>query len=287
MKIKLVIWAVGCVVVALFFRELWAKLWGWLSPAGLQSHGVFHWGVLGLCVLWLWLKRKDIWPRMQSSGFSLPFTLVGIALLALSLFLPRSDDLLVLYLLAGWLGLFVILFNRAWVIPSVLLAIYGFSVLFPIFAMTVAGGSSAIVVAGTVTFITRIVGIPAVSHGVTIQFYSQGGDMITTVVTPDCVGYASIGVFIALFSLMMLDIRLPLKRAWYMFLIGLAGTWLLNHFRIVLTIIAGYFWGLGGLEAMHYNINYVLFPLWYALFVFIYLGQASWRISAVKKEKPL
>jgi exosortase/archaeosortase family protein len=287
MKIKLVIWAVGCVVVALFFRELWAKLWGWLSPAGLQSHGVFHWGVLCLCILWLWLKRKDIWPKMQSSGFSLPFILVGIALLSLALFLPRSDDLLVLYLLAGWLGFFVILFNRAWVIPSVLLAIYGFSVIFPIFAMTVAGGPSAIVVTGTVTFITKIFGIPVVSHGVTIQFYSKGGDMITTVVTPDCVGYASIGVFIALFSLMMLDIRLPLHKAWCMFLIGLAGTWLLNHFRIVLTIVAGYFWGLGGLEAVHYNINYVLFPLWYALFAYVYLRKAGWRISAVKKEKPL
>ncbi|HEY77878.1 MAG TPA: exosortase/archaeosortase family protein [Dehalococcoidia bacterium] len=286
-KIKLIVWAVGCAVVALFFGELWGKLWEWLSPAGLQSHGVFHWGVLGLCILWLWLKRKDIWPRMQSSHFSLPHVLAGASLIALSILLPQSDDFLVFLMLVGWLGLFVIVFNRAWVIPSVLLAIYGFSVVFPIFAMTVIGGPSATVVAATVAFITGLFGIPVVSHGMTLQFTSLDGNVITTAITPGCVGYATIGVFIALFALMMLDIRLPLKKAWYMFLVGLAGTWLLNHIRLTLTIVAGYFWGLGGLDTVHYNINYVLFPLWYALFAYIYLRQTGWSVSAVRKDKPL
>jgi exosortase/archaeosortase family protein len=286
--IKLAIWAVGCAVVALFFGELWGKLWEWLSPAWLQSRGgASHWGVLGLCVLWLWLKRKDIWPRMQSSRFRLPHVLAGASLIALSVLLPRSDDFLVFLMLVGWLGLFVIVFNRAWVIPSVLLAIYGFSVVFPIFTMTVIGGPAATTVAATVAFITGLFGIPVVSHGVTLRFSSLGGGIITTAITPGCVGFATIGVFIALFSLMMLDIRLPLKKAWYMFLVGLAGTWLLNHIRMVLTIVAGYFWGLGGLEAVHYNINYVIFPLWYALFAYVYLRKAGWRISAVKKDKPL
>jgi exosortase/archaeosortase family protein len=287
MKIKLAIWAVGCVVVALFFGELWRNLWGWLSPAGLQSHGVFHWGVLGLCVLWLWLKRKEIWPRMQSSRFRLPHILAGASLIALSILLPRSDDFLVFLMLAGWLGIFVIIFSRAWVIPSVLLAIYGFSVVFPIFAMTTIGGQSATMVAATVAFITRLFGIPVVSHEATLQFSSLDGDIITTAITPGCVGYATIGVFIALFSLMMLDIRLPLKKAWYMFLIGLAGTWLLNHIRMVLTIVAGYCWGRGGLDVVHYNINYVLFPLWYALFAYIYLRQTGWGVAEVRKDKPL
>ena len=33
------------------FGELWGKLPHWLSPTGLQQHGLFHWGVLGLCIL--------------------------------------------------------------------------------------------------------------------------------------------------------------------------------------------------------------------------------------------
>lgn len=83
---------------------------------------------------------------------------------------------------------------------------------------------------------------------------------------------------------MMLDIRLPLKRAWYISLIGLAGTWLQNIIRIVLSVAAGYHWGYEGLEAMHYNISYVIFPLWYALFAYIYLRQAGWRRVTTKKQ---
>ena len=139
------------------------------------------------------------------------------------------------------------------------------------------GEPSAILVTNTVTSITRILGLPIASHGVVLQFNSVTGDAISTTVTPGCVGYATIGVFIALFSLMMLDIRLPLKKAWYIFLFGLAGTCLQNILRIVVSVAAGYYWGAEALTAMHYNLAYVIFPLWYALFAYIYLRQAGWR----------
>jgi len=92
LKIRLIIWFAACLAIsALLFAELWAKLPQWLSLEGLQRHGVFHWGVLGLCILWLWLKRKDILPKMQVGRLSLSFILAGVALIALSIFLPRSE----------------------------------------------------------------------------------------------------------------------------------------------------------------------------------------------------
>jgi hypothetical protein len=92
LKIRLIIWFAACLAIsALLFGELWAKLPQWLSLEGLQRHGVFHWGVLGLCILWLWLKRKDILPKMQVGRLSLSFILAGVALIALSIFLPRSE----------------------------------------------------------------------------------------------------------------------------------------------------------------------------------------------------
>ena len=104
MKIRLIIWCIGCLAISvLLFSELWAKLPQWFSVEGLQRQGVFHWGVLGLCILWLWLKRKDILPRMQAQKFSLPFIIAGVALVALSIFLPRSDDFLLFLMLMGWL----------------------------------------------------------------------------------------------------------------------------------------------------------------------------------------
>jgi exosortase/archaeosortase family protein len=278
LKTRLIIWLTACLaILVISFGKLWVKLPEWLSPDGLERHGVFHWGVLGLCILWLYLKRKDILPRMQTGGFNFPFMLGGVALLVLSIFLPRSDDLLVFLMLLGWLGIFTMLFSRAAVIPAILLMIYGFSVVFPIFAIRWLGEPSAIPVISTVTAITQVLGLPITSQGQVLHFTSVNGDVISTTVSVDCAGYATIGVFIALFALMMLDIRLPLKKAWYVFLFGLAGTWLQNIVRIVVSVVAGYNGGLDALWTMHANIAYVIFPLWFALFAFIYLRQAGWR----------
>jgi exosortase/archaeosortase family protein len=278
LKVRLTIWLAGCLALSIIsFGELWAKLPEWLSPEGLQRYGAFHWGVAGLCTLWLWLKRKAILSRMQTGGPSPPFILAGTALLALSVFLPRRDDFLVFILLLGWLGIFTIIYSKAGIIPGILLAIYGFSVAFPILMIGWLGEPAAIAAISTVTAITRILGLPVVSHGLVLQINSVTGEVIRTIVTPGCAGYATIGVFIALFSLMMLDIRLPLKRAWYIFLIGLVGTWFQNILRIAVSVAAGYYGGLEALEALHYNLSYVIFPLWYALFAYIYLRQAGWK----------
>ncbi len=110
-----------------------------------------------------------------------------------------------------------------------------------------------------------------------LHFTSVNGDAVSTTVAAECAGYVTIGVFIALFSLMMLDIRLPLRRAWYVFLIGLAGTWLQNIIRIVVTLVAAYYWGSEALGTVHYNISYVIFPLWFALFAFWYLKLAGYK----------
>jgi len=220
---------------------------------------------------------------MRTARFSLPFILTGVALIALSIFLPGSDNFLVFLMLLGWLGIFTIVFTGACTIPSILLAIYGFSLVFPVFMTRWLGEPSAILVTNTVTAITRIAGLPITSQGMVLYFTSITGDAISTTVSAACAGYATIGVFIALFALMMLDIRLPLRKAWYIFLFGLAGTWLQNIIRIVVSVAAGYYWGLDALETMHYGIAYVIFPLWYALFAYIYFRLGGWKSAPVKK----
>lgn len=129
------------------------------------------------------------------------------------------------------------------------------------------------------TAITGVLGLEIIEHGTILRFNSLTGEAITTVVTPGCAGFATIGAFVALFSLMMLDIRLPLKKAWYVFLTGLAGTWLQNIIRILLAIIAGYIWGARALATVHHHIAYIIFPLWYALFAYIYLRQTGRKLG--------
>ncbi len=220
---------------------------------------------------------------MQMSSLSLTFMLGGLALLALSIFLPRSNYFLVFLMLLGWLGVFTTLFSRASIIPAILLMIYGFSLVFPLLATRWLGEPSSALVTNVVITINQMLGLPIANYGQVLYFTSASGDAISTAITVDCAGYATMGVFIALFALMMLDIRLPLKRAWYVFLFGLAGTWLQNIIRIEVSVAAGYYWGPGALEATHQNIAYVIFPLWYALFAFIYLKEAGWRGITAKK----
>ncbi|MFC1871149.1 archaeosortase/exosortase family protein [Chloroflexota bacterium] len=279
MRIRLVMWLAACLALSLYFGELWTELPGWLSPERWQRYGVFHWGVLGLCILWLWLKRTAILPRMQAGGLNIPFILAGVAFLALSILLPRHDEFLVFMMLLGWLGIFSILFRRASMVPAVLLAVYGFSIAFPLMAIRWLGEPAAILTTKTVTAITGILGLPITNQGQLLQFTSRTGDAISTTVTPGCAGLATIGVFIALFTLMVLDIRLPLKKAGYIFLIGLAGTWLQNIIRILISLTAGYFWGGEALAMVHSNIAYVIFPLWFALFAYIYLRQTGKKPS--------
>ena len=167
----------------------------------------------------------------------------GLALLALSIFVPRQDAFLIFMMLVGWLGIFGILFGRASIIPAILLAIYGFSVAFPLLAIRWLGEPAAILTTNTIIALTGLLGLPIANQGAVLQLTCLSGDAISTTVTPGCAGFATIGVFIALFSLMMLDIRLPFKKAWYIFLGGLAGTWLQNIVRIGLSLLAGYLWG--------------------------------------------
>ena len=132
-------------------------------------------------------------------------------------------------------------------------------------------------VGNIVVAITQVLGLPINREGQVLHFTSLNGDAISTTLSAECAGYVTIGVFIALFSLMMLDIRLPLSRAWYVFLLGLTGTWIQNILRIVVTLVAAYYWGSEVLDAVHYNIAYVIFPLWFALFAFWYLKLAGYK----------
>lgn len=279
MKARFSVWVAVCLVISVVsFGELWPKLVVWLSPSGLQRYGLFQWGVLGLCAIWVWLKRKDIAAHMREK-VGLAYLIGGAALLSVSILGPQRDEYLVFLLLLGWLGAFAMLFGRSATIPTILLAIYGFSLAFPVFATRYAGEASAAIVVSVVAGILTGMGLPVGHEGPLFRFTSANGEVMSTVVSADCSGYITMGIFLALFALMMLDVRLPPGKAWYVFLIGLAGTWLQNIIRIVITLVAGYYWGSDGFNATHLNISYFIFPAWYALFAYIYIKQAGRRIG--------
>jgi hypothetical protein len=52
----------------------------------------------------------------------------------------------------------------------------------------------------------------------------------------------------------------------------------------VILVAAGYYWGTGALNNLHYNLTYIIFPLWYALFAYIYFRQVKQQSKPIKRQ---
>jgi len=107
-------------------------------------------------------------------------------------------------MLLGWLGVFAIIFNKVSLTPSILLAIYGFNVSFPIVMDPLVCEAAATANTNVVMVIFNMFGLPITHEGTILTFNSANGDAIRTAMTTACAGYATLGVFLALFALMML-----------------------------------------------------------------------------------
>ena len=108
-------------------------------------------GGIALCLIFLWFKRKDVWEGMLisqqndalQSGIVRNFLnyqnirtfriiLLGVFLLLAAIFMPSYEAYLVFQVLLASLGVFVIFFDMGDKIPSILFAIYGFTITFPL-----------------------------------------------------------------------------------------------------------------------------------------------------------
>ena len=277
-----------------FFREFWTSLPSMLSPSWvLGQHHASSWGVLILCFIFLWLKRKEVWKEMLESrqarklqvgrlkGWRVGnFTnlqtfkpVLGVGLVLGAVLMPSSQDYLVFQVLLASLGVFVILFGKGAKIPSILLGIYGFAISFPLAIQRFAEDAYSRTAIAPVMGVMTTLGYPLQNQGQWVHFTSSAGEPISVAITTGCAGPATMGVFIAIFALMMLDMPLPPKKAACLFPLGAVGTWLQSIIRLVILMFVGYYWGEDALWTAHFWTIYILFPLWYLLFVYIYFRQ--------------
>jgi len=272
MKVRWGLWLLFSVTLSLLaYRDsVESVVVALLSPAVVVQQRMVHsWGVLVLCLLWLWVKRKSIRTDM-AAGPSFPYVALGLAYLGVSsyLFAPGA-------LLLGVLGVFTIFFGRAAIIPSLLMGVYLFAVGFPILVDEVAAGPYAASAALSVTAVLSTLGYPLSAEGQWLQLTAASGEQIRVIITAACAGPATMGIFLALFALMMLDIRLPWRVALPLLLVGIAGTWFQSLLRLLLLMLVGYYRGEDALWTAHLVSAYLTFGLWYLLFCFLYFKQAQ------------
>lgn len=274
LPVRLGLWVIfSGTLLVVFFRGFWADLPGMLSPAWVlgQNHAA-PWGVLALCLISLWLKRKQVRDKM-SYGPSPVFIPVGLALVAGALLMPYSLDYQVFRVLLVLLGVFVVFFGAGAKIPSILLGIYGFTVSFPLVIQRFAEDAYSRTAVVPLTGLLAALSYPFESYGQWFHFVSFTGESISVVITTACAGPATMGVFLAIFTLMMLDMPVPPPKAIGLFLFGVIGTWFQSLIRLVIIILAGYYLGEDALWTAHSWTIYILFPLWYLFFAYIYFRQ--------------
>ena len=280
---RVVLWLLLSLMLSVvFLRDLWANppalpsfdwLLGRQAPTPL---GISPWAVLALCLAFLWLKRKEVWQAMGQERSNV-FIVVGLALAAGAVLMPASPEYLVFRPLLSSAGVFAAVFGKGAKIPLVLLAIYGFAISFPLAVERISFAENAFAASALnpLMWIMTTLGYPLHNDGRWIHFISAGGEDISVVVTAGCAGPSSMAVFISLFALMMLDMPLSSKKAVVFFILGALGTWLQSLIRLVFLMLIGYHVGNSGLWTAHFWTIYILFPLWYLFFAYLYLRQVG------------
>lgn len=284
--VRIGLWFVASLVLSLvFFKEFWASLGTMLSPEWIfEQHHAAGWGILALCVIWLYLKRKEI-LRNLSLGLQPVFIPLGLVLIIGAILMPSMENYLIFQVLAASLGVFLIVFGKGAKIPAILLGIYGFGISFPLLIERFFEFPYSMGAIKPLMWIMTGLGYPFQSDGVWVNFTSIGGEPVSVAIISACGGPITMGVFLSIFALMMLDMPLSPKKAAGIFLFGVAGTWFQAILRLVLLMFVGYYWGRDALFSVHSWSIYVVFPLWYLLFVYVYFRQVKRPPEAGKKQE--
>jgi exosortase/archaeosortase family protein len=119
-----------------------------------------------------------------------------------------------------------------------------------------------------------------------ITIFRANGETIRAMVSGACAGPATMAVFIGLFALMMLDTPLPARKAPWIFVAGIFGTWLQSSIRLVILMLVANYLGESAMWTAHRWTIYILFPLWYLAFAYIYFRQVG-RATQKSKINPV
>jgi exosortase/archaeosortase family protein len=272
----------ACIVLTLAaFRGFLASATLLLDYETLKQNGFYLWAVLALCLLWIYLKRREIIEATHSARDP-KWLIFGSVLVGTSLGLLyfvsahlNSFPLMMFAVSFVVVAQFSLFFGEASKIPLMLLGLFGIAVGFPILLESTFGTWFSRVTAVLSVSTLQFFSVPVSLDGVTVTLNSLLGYEIVTKVDARCAGSDSLAIFLAIFGLMLIDRRPHNKALVGLLVLGVAGTYLQNFIRLLLLFAAGRYYGAGALWAVHDYASYLLFPLWFVAFVVIYLKYAD------------
>ena len=230
--------------------------------------------ILMMCSVFGWLKRDAILQQIDDESLfaESAYLVAGAVILIVSIMMPMSANLaFVLFkILLALIGVSFLFYGVAVYLPSLLVFVYGFSVSFPILLDDFLGTQYALITTRLTAFVADLV-YPVAYEGQLISIINSEGVKNVAYIDAGCSGSASIAIFFTIFALMMIDIKPPLKYILPLFLFGIVGTSLQNILRLFVLLSTNYHLGSDAMWQMHAYAGYILFPIWFAIFVYVYL----------------
>lgn len=269
---------------------LWGAAWVAACAAylGGQLKGAIAWLVVNpldeitagevlflLGLLWLYTRRKGLAAGMREGRSAGGAILAAIAVIAAALLLPHGAEWKAhygsIFGLCSGLALFAGVFPRAssFALRAVAPGFAGVVVAHAIRTFAPQQAIMAPIVTGVP--LLSALGLPVTHQGAVVQTIGPAGEQVFIPVTMGCSGHIGIGAVAGLFVLMSLDVRSTWKRSALVLAIGVAGAWVQNLLRLEILYVVGHFWGTDVMWTVHPYLSYVVFPAYYALFVFIWL----------------
>ena len=278
---KTLAWIVISLAVSVLgiFTALWFNSYTHVSYDG-SAHPMV---ILCLCLVFGWLKRDVVLQHMEFERFFAEsvYLFVGVFIAVVSLVMPLSaNPAFVLFkIILALVGVFFVFFGVAAYLPSLLLFVYGFSVSFPILLDEFFGTQYALVTTRLTAYVAGLV-YPVGYEGQLISLVNSEGVKNVVYIDAGCSGSASIAIFLTIFALMMIDIKPPSKYILPLLIFGIVGTSLQNILRLFVLLSANYHFGSDAMWQMHAYAGYFLFPIWFAIFVYVYLKMSVGVVSS-------
>jgi exosortase/archaeosortase family protein len=244
--------------------------------------------ILMMCSIFGWLKRDVILQQIDDGNLfaESAYLVAGAVIIILSIMMPESTNLaFVLFkILLTLVGVFFVFFGAAAYLPSLLVFVYGFSVSFPKLLDEFFGTQYALVTTRLTAGAAGLV-YPVGYDGQLISLINSEGVKNVVYIDSGCSGSASIAIFLTIFALMMIDIKPPSKYILPLFIFGIVGTSLQNILRLVVLLSTNYHFGSNAMWQMHAYAGYFLFPIWLAIFIYVYLKIGVMEYRVVPNEQ--
>ncbi|MCS7113428.1 MAG: glycosyltransferase [Candidatus Bathyarchaeota archaeon] len=243
----------------------------------LHEHLLYGWVILSACLLWFILKYKDIADAMVDTGGIVArriYAMAGFTLCIASLIAElvyRVEDFFYAVALSSLVisGVFLVFGSLTPLMISIAyVAGVGLPLLIDRFAYHPISEFAARATATTLS----ILGYEASVHGSCIAISTFAGSVIEACIDPVCAGSTSLSVFVCLFMLVTMDLNLKLNRKIaVLFVAGCLGVIGQAILRLILIGIVGVNYGFEAFFIAHRYLGYILFPLYFTLFIYVYL----------------